>query len=148
MPVAQFRLTSNPDPEERLEEAALWKAMHDEYGEDIVALREDEKPAKGIPAFGRPLRFGPGSGLNPVSDHLPYWNDPAFLAHARRRFTVCTWGKVEEAVRTLHADGLGAFLKSTRPKHAIFRVPVGATVAEIVQEMAYSFLDGGPELMV
>jgi len=148
MPVAAYRLTSNADPEERLEEAALWKALHDEYGDAIVAVPEGERAPKGLPVFGRPLRFGFGGGLNPVSNNLPYWNDPAFLAHAGRRFSVCEWEEVEAAVAALHADGLGAFLKSTRSKHAIFRIPVGSTVMETVQDMAYSFLDGGPALMV
>lgn len=143
-----FRLTSNLDPEERLEEAALWKAMHDEYGDGIEALPEDGKGDPSVPTFGRALRNPLGCGLNPVSDRLDYWNDPAFLSEARRRFAVVPFERVEAEVTRLHSAGLGAFVKSTRSKHAIFRIPAGGSVRQAIGEMAYSFIDGGPELMV
>lgn len=143
-----FRLTSNPDPEERLEEAALWKAMHDEYGDSIEALPEGSKGSAGAPTFGRPLRQPSGGGLNPVSNRLDYWKDPAFLDHAVRSFAVCPFEEAEGAVRALHDRGLAAFVKSTRSKHAIFRVPVGSSFASVIGDMAYSFMDGGPGLMV
>lgn len=148
MPVAAFQLSSNPDPEERLEEAALWKAMHDEYAEDIVAIPERGKGDEKLPTFGRPLLYGYRGGPSPVSNRLDYWDDPAFLAHAGRRFETCSWDKASDAVAALHADGLSAFVKSTRSKHAIFRVPVGTDLKEEVGDMAYSFIDGGPLLMV
>lgn len=139
-----FRLTDNRDPEERLEEAALWKAMHDEYGDDIALLPDD---AKAGVCFGR--MGGVTSGIrNHVSDTLPYWDDPAFLRHAERRFTVVDFEGLRAAVAALHSDGLGAFVKSTCSKHYICRVPVGTTLDEAMDAMAYSFMDGGPRLMV
>lgn len=131
-----FRLTDNLDPEERLEEAALWKAMHDEYG-DMV------KPITGNVAatFGRTIRAQPGL-------RLEYWSDPAFLSQCQRRFSVVPFDQLELAVGELHEDGLGAFIKSTRDKHAIFRVPVGRDLRDEMDAMVYSFIDGGPELMV
>jgi len=146
--IAAFRLTSNTDPEERLEEAALWKAMHDEYGDAIMALREDDKGDPSVPTFGRAMRIPSESGRNPVSERLEYWNDAAFLAETRRRFSVVPFDRVSAEVGKLHADGLGAFVKSTRSKHAIFRIPLGDRVQDVIGEMAYSFIDGGPSLMV
>jgi len=133
--VITFRLTENLDPEERLEEAALWKAMHDEYGDEIHAVTGDAEAV-----FGR-LRKREGKSIR-------YWDDPAFLAHCGRSFKVCRFEEVRAEVNRLHAAGMGAFLKSTRDKHWIERVPVGADVQEIVGEMAYSFIDGGPCIMV
>lgn len=136
-----FRLTDNADPEERLEEAALWKAMHDEYGDDIATLPDDATDGVCFGRMGREIR-------NHVSDSLPYWNDPAFLRHAERRFLVVSYDGLRDAVSSLHADGLGAFVKSTRSKHAIFRVPLETALDEAMGSLAYSFMDGGPDLMV
>jgi len=137
-----FRLVENLDPEERLEEAALWKAMHDEYGDGIVPLTDDEDTEH--VAFGRMGR----SVRNYVSDNLAYWDDPAFLRHAQRRFCVVDFDGLENAISDLHAAGFGAFVKSTRSKHYIVKIPVGTTVADAMDAMAYSFMDGGPRLMV
>lgn len=136
-----FRLTDNKDPEERLEEAALWKAMHDEYGEAIGVLSESNQ---GSVCFGRQS----SNVLNYVSDHLPYWDDPAFLRHVGRRFAVVDYEGLRGAITQLHGEGLGAFVKSTRSKHFICRVPVGTDLVEAMGAMAYSFMDGGPNLMV
>lgn len=136
-----FRLTDNADPEERFEEAALWKAMHDEYGDEITVLPDASKPSVCFGRMGSKVR-------NHVSDDLPYWNDPAFLRHTQRRFVVVAWDGLRKAVDKLHADGLGAFIKSTRSKHCIIRVPVGTRLDDAMGAMAYSFMDGGPDLMV
>ncbi len=48
----------------------------------------------------------------------------------------------------LHARGIGAFVKSTRMKHFVCRIPVGADVDDEIGPMAFSFMDGGPSLMV
>lgn len=141
-----FRLTSNKDPEERLEEAALWKAMVDHYGPERIAAigPEDEIPDDAV-YFGRD-RVIPDR-RNPVSARLDYWEDPAFLTHCRRDFAVCDLSDAGIAVDELHKRGKGAFLKSTRPKHFAARIPVGTTFREAMGDMAYSFVDG-PALMV
>lgn len=131
-----FRLTDNLDPEERLEEAALWKAVYDASGGTAVTVTGKE-PA----TFGRLQR---SEGQPP----LPYWGDPAFLREAQREFSVLTLAEADEAVRRLHDSGVGAFLKSTRSKHAIFVCPVGTDLRAVMGEMVYSFIDGGPALMV
>jgi hypothetical protein len=140
-----FRLTDNRDPEERLEEAALWKAMHDEYGDEIEAIKADTE-CNGV-AFGREQMFV-GVSSNPVSDRLPYWEDDAFLARCNRLFCVTDLEGLDAAVARLHSSGYGAFVKSTRSKHFVCKIPLGETVDSVVGDMAYSFMDGGPRLMV
>lgn len=129
-----YRLTNIDDPEERLEEAALWKAMHDEYGSAIRPVMGDEPGT-----FGRPRQRDPMTRLD-------YWNDPAFLKWAGRRFSVTDAEGLDRAVRELHDDGLGAFVKSTQDKHCIIRVPVGTRWQDEMDAMIYSFIDGGPQL--
>lgn len=143
----RFRLSKNNDPEERLEEAALWKAMHDEYGDQIAAIGEDDATEFDGAIFGRQRRTD-FTQRNPVSWHLPYWEDPAFLENCRREFSVCRLDEVAAAVSALHTQGKGAFIKSTKSKHVIFRVPVGEDPLDVIDAMAYSFMDGGPDLMV
>jgi hypothetical protein len=129
-----FRLTHGTDPEELLEEAALWKALHDEYGDEIAAVTGNVEAT-----FGR--------GVCGDSDRLDYWDDPAFLANCHRRFTTVPLEHVEREVADLHRDGFGAFVKSTRSKHWIARIPIGQTFREAADAMVYSFIDG-PLLMV
>lgn len=143
-----FRLSANLDPEERLEEAALWKAMHDVYGEAIVPLSEGSQGDPQVPTFGRELKNPFNRGHNPVPDGTPYWKDPAFLKHCGRTFVVCDFKKAPDHIDALHQQGHDAFVKSTRSKHAVFRVEVGQTMAEAMGDLIYSFIDGGPSLMV
>lgn len=139
--VATFRLTDGVDPEERLEEAALWKAMYDAFGGAIAVAAPDDAALSALKAYGRTRR----------SDYTPplaYWNDPAFLKESRRAFRLCAMEDVAQVVGEMRARGLGAFIKSTKDKHAIFRVPVGSDPREVIGDFAYSFIDGGPMLMV
>ncbi|MCS4089705.1 ATP-grasp domain-containing protein [Rhizobium sp. BK176] len=145
---AAFRLTENTDPEERLEEAALWKAMHDHYGPDgIVAVRELSQAPDGLPMFGRTPKF-PVQSANPVSDTLEYWTDRAFLAACRREFYTVPFEAAEKLVRGIQARGKGAFIKSTSLKHYTAIVQRDGDFREALGDMAYSFMDGGPLLMV
>jgi hypothetical protein len=145
---AVFRLTDNTDPEERLEEAALWKAMYDHYGEDgIVAIRDLSLAPDGLPVFGRTPKF-PAPSANPVSEKLEYWTDPAFLAACRREFHCVPFEEAEAVVKGLQARGKGAFIKSTSLKHFTAIVDPDGDFREKVGVMAFSFIDGGPPLMV
>jgi hypothetical protein len=145
---AAFRLTDNTDPEERLEEAALCKAMYDEYGDNgIVAVRGHSEAPSGLPVFGRTPRF-PVMCANPVSARLNYWSDPAFLDTCRREFHVVPFEDAEPIVRDLQARGKGAFIKSTNLKHFTTTVELDEDFREKIGPMAFSFIDGGPELMV
>lgn len=141
-----FRLSDNTDPEERLEEAALWKAMKDLYGDRISAVTPETPVGDDWILFGRGSRFD--TGQEPVSSKLEYWADPAFLANCGREFSVVPYEGLRSAVADLHSRGIGAFVKSTRMKHFVCRIPVGADMDEEVGPMAFSFMDGGPSLMV
>ncbi len=141
-----FRLSDNTDPEERLEEAALWKAMKDLYGDRISAVTPEHPAGDDWILFGRGSRFD--TGQEPVSSRLEYWADPAFLANCGREFSVVPYEGLRSAVADLHSRGIGAFVKSTRMKHFVCRIPVGADVDEELGSMAFSFMDGGPQLMV
>jgi hypothetical protein len=141
-----FRLSDNTDPEERLEEAALWKAMKDLYGDRISAVTPEHPAGDDWIMFGRGARFD--TGQEPVSSRLDYWTDPAFLENCGREFSVVPYEGLRAAVADLHARGIGAFVKSTRMKHFVCRIPVGADVDDEIGPMAFSFMDGGPALMV
>mgnify|MGYP001293289306 CR=1 FL=1 len=141
-----FRLTDNTDPEERLEEAALWKAMKDHYGARISPVPPGSDGGDDWIMFGRIPRFE--TGREPVPGAIEYWNDPAFLENCGREFRVVGYDGLRDAVGDLHARGIGAFVKSTRMKHYVCRVPVGADIEAEIGDMAFSFMDGGPDLMV
>ena len=148
MPRAAFRLTDNADPEERLEEAALWKAMYDQYGPDgIVAIRGHAEAPHGLPVFGRTPKF-PVPCANPVSQRLAYWTDTAFLNACRREFHVVPFEDAEPIVRDLQARGKGAFIKSTSLKHFTTTVGPDEDFRKKIGVMAFTFIDGGPELMI
>lgn len=122
--------------------------MHDEYGEEIYALSEGQKGDPLIPTFGRELKNPFDCGQNPVKDITPYWNDPAFLEHCNRFFQVCMLEDAAPLISDIHNRGKDALIKSTRSKHAIIRVPIGSSLQEAMGDLVYSFIDGGPPLMV
>lgn len=144
---AAFRLTGNMDPEERLEEAALWKAMYDFYGPNRIFAFEGEQPDDDtLPVFGR----SPGvmtQCRNPVPTRLDYWTDPAFLENCQREFHVASLEDAEKIVKGLQSRGKGAFLKSTRLKHHTQVIGPKDDFMRTLGAMAYSFIDG-PSLMV
>lgn len=145
--VVYYRPSITNDPEERLEDAALWKALHDEYGEEVVLLhREDRLPEDGL-FFGRLLGNEQGFSCSGNKD-MRYWLDPAFLLHAQRPVEYCDIEEAEEAVGRIHADGRDAFLKSAITKHYVGRVPCGTSLNETLGAMVYSFIDRGKILLV
>jgi len=132
-----YRLSETYDPEERLEDAALWKALHDEYGGRIHLLKPDDPmPQEGI-FFGRTKKNEKyGSG-----DLFPYWNDPGFQAGIRRRVTSCDLEQAREVVQAIHDDGRDAFVKATRIKFLTMHVPRGQSLMQALGDTAYSFID-------
>lgn len=129
-----YRIRDTIDAEERLEDAAMFKALYDATGGRIEAIREGEG------------NFGAIAG--PYQVELRYYDDPAFLAHCGRRFDAMPFEKVAAAVAELHADGLDAFLKSALQKFFIAKVHRGETVREVVGDMSYSFFDSPVPMMV
>lgn len=134
-----FRLTDNNDPEERVEEAVLWKVLHDLTGGKVRAVSANEHAT-----FGRLLRIEQYAQRPPLN----YWDDPAFLENVQRKFSVHDLLHAKREVARLHRAGYDAFVKSTRDKHAIFKCPIGESLEDAMGDMIYSFIDGGPSLMV
>ncbi len=145
-----YRLTENRDPEERLEEATLWKALHDEYGDDIELWSPSERgvPRDGL-LFGRVGIFEEAKGaVLAVSKDLPYWQDPAFTRMAGRSCMFCTLDEAADEVQRLHGLGNDAFVKACFMKAVRVHVPVGKTLSEVLGIMALSFCDAPRCLLV
>lgn len=132
-PQAYYRPSTTLDPEERCEDAALFKALFDAFEGKLAALDEDAPTLQGL-TYGRVRKSDP-------SGDFPYWNDPAFLAHSARAFGVFRFAQLGGAVAALHEQGKGAFVKSCRAKFLIARVPVGTDWRAVVGDMAYAFDD-------
>jgi hypothetical protein len=143
-----YRLSATTDPEERLEDAALAKALHDVLGPSLSLLDPETAFPEGGLHLGRSRRNE--RILTPLSpDRIPYWEDPAFL-----RFTARDWGHydlegAEEAVDRLHKEGRDAVVKSTlSAKHLVTGAPRGTSLGEALDAMVYSFCDMPPCLLV
>lgn len=148
-PLCYYRLSRNTDPEERLEDAALWKALHDEYGDQIELLDDETSIPENSIFFGRTRRFrGEETCSSSGNIGVDYWNDEAFLSYSGRRFELCDWEKAHEVVAEIHATGKGAFVKAIDHKLMTRHVPVGASLADLLGDMVYSFLDRPNCLMV
>jgi len=143
-----YRLSEITDPEERLEDACLWKAMHDQFGdritclpasigrEELAALVTDQDVL-----FGRPKVWERKPGINPAPAVLRYWNDPAFIELARRRVVPCTYEQARAEVAKIHAEGRDAFIKTTAHKEFVSKVPVGRSIMDVAEEMIFSWID-------
>lgn len=144
-----YRLCETPDPEERLEDAALAKALHDVLGRDLTILAPDQDlPEQGLHLGRSRGRFDKGkNGLSPAN--IPYWEDPAFLRHTTREWGLFDLDGAEARVAALHKSGRDAFVKSTlSAKHMVERVPQGRSLFDVLDAMVYSFVDRPPCLLV
>ena len=143
-----YRPTTTMDPEERLEDAALHKALHDTFGKGLTILAtEDPAPEDGL-FLGRG-KMGEWGRTNIMgSPDLRYWEDPAFRDAITRSFKVTDLAGAEAEVSRLHEAGHDAFLKSTRQKHYTGTVPRGTTLHQALGAMAFSFMDRDNCLMV
>lgn len=131
-----YRLRDTDDPEERLEDAALYKALWDVSGGKLRATKEQD------------ATFGSIGHRFQHTSSLPYWTDPAFLSACGREFHVCTFEEVERIVASLHARGKDAFIKSGFDKFFIAKVRRGDDLRDVIGDMAYSFIDSPIPLMV
>lgn len=160
----RYRLTRTTDPEERLEDAALWKALHDTFG-DGVSLYEDPERQRDplVRVDTSPVHvLGPADLLlgrqrrderawptpKLTTQYISYWEDPVFTEAARRGFSLHDFYGAVAAARRLHAEGKGAFVKSTLTKHYTQAIPPGLDPMEAIGDMAYSLIDRGECVMV
>ena len=143
-----FRPCNTTDPEEDLEDAALFKALHDEFGDGLTIL--DQKapiPQDGLfLGRGRRNEHNIPNVLSPRN--LRYWEDVAFMESISRSFLVTDLEGAEAEVARLHAEGKDAFLKSTEEKLLVARVPRGQALHETLGDMVWSFVDKPDCLMV
>lgn len=135
-----YRLSNTTDPEERLEDAALAKALHDVLGTQLTIL-EEKIP---FPDHAQ-IRLGRQHRLNSPFD---YWNNGAFQRFAGRPCTVADLEETETLVAQIHAQGQHAFLKSVKAKHMVCVVRQGQSVSEALGDMIWSFIDTGRTLLV
>ena len=154
IPPYAFVLDRSVDPEERLENAILWKTLSDRVGSKIRAYDDVSKvPGCVTHIFGRAghrsdlfregLRY-PG----PQEKTLPYWTMPGFLELAGRSITLCDLDQADLEVRRLHLEGKDAFVKATRDKYLTKHVPVGTSLWQALDAMVYSFIDEDACLLV
>lgn len=130
----RYRISNTLDPEERLEDAAMAKAMHDICGASLVS----EGPAD----FGRDKRF---EGLR---KNIAYWRDPAFLKRAGRSVEVHDVDGAKRAIANLHSEGRGAFVKAVDLKLFAIPVPIGMTLHDAIGDLIWSVLDRPQSIMV
>lgn len=149
MPRAYYRLTDTTDPEERLEDAALAKALHDVLGQSIKILPSEAKmPDHGL-HLGRGRMYTEPMTNTMAPAAIPYWKDPAFRAHTSREWDLLDLSSAQARVAELHTSGRDAFVKSTLgAKHYRELVERGTSLADQMDAMIYSFCDRPPCLLV
>lgn len=143
-----YRFSGTLDPEERLEDAALAKALHDALGQDLKLL----DPKAAFPNDGLHLgRLRPNEPVrNPLSPGwIPYWEDPAFISATRRTWSHEDLPGAGRAVAALHAAGRDALVKLTRKtKDLIIPVPRGQSLRDALETLVYSVSDQPPCMLV
>lgn len=147
MPNLLFSLLESKDPEERLENAMLWKAMSDVYGDKIHPITADDKVQPGDMIFGMPT----GRQLRTSGSDVPkdYWNWEPFTSRLSRDFHVCNYEEAQAAVASLNEAGKAPFVKALRDKFYVERGEHGQSLEEILGDMVYSFCDyDTPVLMI
>lgn len=86
-----------------------------------------------------------GIGLRP----LKYCQMPAFTENAGRQFDVIDdIFEAEDRAREIMREHAAVFMKSTRQKHFAHYFDDPDVFDDIMEGMAFSFIDGGPALMV
>ncbi len=155
--VAAFVHDGTANPDERLENALLYRALRRRLGTRLTGYATTSDVPRGVRAvFGRTCprrlasRHGPGALVYPAADALemPYWTDPTFLAAAGRRITVHGLAEAEHAVAAIHARDRKAFVKATKPKLFAQTVDPGSTLLQALGPLAYSLIETPDCLMV
>lgn len=142
-----YRLSQTEDPEERLEDACLWKAIHDTWGAGVTLLPRGTKTPEGATLIGRPQHFEDTQHFLGKTQ-CSYWRDPAFLQHLNREFQLMDLDAAAAAVSKAHSIGKSLFVKATDHKSFVQAVPPGAGLYEVMDDWAMSFMDRPPCLMV
>lgn len=150
-----FRPYSGEDIEEKAESDALHRALLRHIPAPELRIIERRPPDGITHRFGRSNNLDylaatslvyPGTTWQATG--AAYWDWPAFRSHANREFEVVPIERAQSVINRFHAARKDVFVKSTRQKHLTETVPVGSTLLDAIDAMAYEFADGGPELIV
>lgn len=131
-----YRLRNTTDPEERLEDAAMWKALHDASDGEITITDSED------------ATFGVIGDRFHHKETLPYWDDPAFLKNCGREFQALPLDDASKAVADLHRRGKDAYVKACLDKYFNCAVLRGSTLERELDALIYSFCDSKRRLMV
>jgi hypothetical protein len=142
-----YRLCNTTDPEERLEDACLWKALHDTFGDKIKLIGDQQEPKEGDVVLGRSRMFNANAG-HIYTEHFDYVSDPGFKAGISRRVAYASVLEAEKMIAEIHATGKDAFLKAAKAKQMVARVPVGQDLYSAVGDMIYSLIDRPNSIIV
>lgn len=131
-----YKISNSLDPEVRLEDACMFKALYDASDGNIKAIDKGEGDF--------------GNNGNPFHHKvsLKYWEDPAFLENCNRKFTIVPYEQVDEEVDKLHRQGYDAFVKSGIDKYCVQKVLKGEKFSDLIGPLVYSFIDSPVPLMV
>lgn len=146
MPRLYYKLTDISDPEDRLEDAAMWKALRDFYGRGIEAHENGVCFDDGDRVFGRI-----GSAYERLAvgrNQIEYWNDRGFRSACSRRMEIADIKGAAAVVEEIHAAGRNAFLKATKQKQMATPVWLGQSIFEALDAMVYSFTESPDCLLV
>lgn len=147
MPNLLFALNGMTDPEELLECALMWRALKDVYGKDIHPLPSRHLPNHGDLVFGLPTDGQRRAAQNELG--RDYWDIPAFRKRVRRSFAACNLEEATLEVERLGRAGKDIFVKSVRQKEFIGTGRAGQSLASILGDMVYSYIDyDHPVLMI
>lgn len=156
-PLYAFVHDEGKDPDERLENALLYRALRRRLGRRMPGYaREADIPGSVRAVFGRasPLRLVSGREQCPLAyphpriHTLPYWEDPAFLAAAGRRIGLFDLPAAAREVAAMHARSEAAFVKATRPKFFARLIEPGTSLIAALDSLSYSLCDASDCLLV
>lgn len=144
-----FRLSDNRDPEERLEEACLWKSFYDEFGSDIELIDTNSSVDDDSILIGRSKSKEFDLIQTDFGMRTDYWNFDIFKEYSNREHRVVDWSEAMNMAKSSCSSKNGIFLKSIlKQKHFTCAIPAGDSIYERVGDMAYSFIDKGDCLLV
>lgn len=136
------------DPEERIECAALMKALSDEFGKGLAIVPPDNWPPEDGLLLGRQRKNQWRNQNRLVDQQMRYWEDPGFKNNISRSFMIGDADEACDEVRRLHSEGKDAFLKAAEQKLMVMHVPVGVSPEDALGDWIWSFIDRPESLMV
>lgn len=132
-----YAIRDTLDPEERLEDAVMFKVLHDLSGGKIIPKKDCGE-----------ADFGTTGSIFKHKSTLHYWKDRAFLENCGRKFEIVLFDDVASTIKKFHRDGMDVFVKSCLDKYFITIIRQGDDIDAAFGDMAYSFIDSSIPLMI